>query len=160
MGTPAYKKEVWVAEAKTDEDGKLDLDDDGLPQPEDGTWEKVPAQTASLDQSGTVLDDSAIGFYDGQRRRLIGLLEWGITMTVNYDTGGAGGDAVDIIRSAWLGRKPLIAQYLPTGSTDDGFQGPVVVENFNMTGGVDDLETVDVNLLSNGPLADAEERED
>ncbi len=132
MGIAAYQKRVEIS------------DDDGV------TWEHVPASTASLDQSGTVLDDSALGFNEGQRSRLIGIIEWGVSMTVNYDTDGEGAAAVTILRAAWLGRDTLLARYLPDG--ENGFEGPVVVETFNMSGGVDDLETVEVSLLSNGVL--------
>jgi len=149
MGLAAYKKEVWVAKESENGNG-----------PDHQSWAKVPANTASLDQSGTVLDDSALGFNQGQRSRLIGILEWGISMTVNYDTDGEGATAVSHIRDSWLDRKRLYVQYLPSGKVESGWQGPVVVETFNMTGGVDDLETVDVSLLSNGPLGEAEEREE
>lgn len=147
MGMASYAKEVWVT---TEAVGG---------GPDQAAWAKVPANTAALDASGTVLDDSAIGFNQGQRSRLIGIIEWGITMTVNYDTGGEGAAAVALIRDAWLNRKRIFAQYLPDGTIGSGWEGPTVVETFNMTGGVDDLETVDVNLLSNGPLGIAEERD-
>lgn len=134
-GMAAYKKKVYIAEY----DGTTLLE-----------YKQVPANTANLDQSGTVLDDSAHGYHDGMRSRVIGLLEWGVTMTLVYSETGDGSDAVDALRAAWRNRETLRVRYLPNG--ESGWEGDVVVENFNMSGGVDDLETVDVNLLSAGAL--------
>lgn len=132
-GLAAYKKLILIAEEK-------------------GNWHQVPANTANLDQSGTVLDDSAHGYHDGMRSRVIGLLEWGVTMTIVYSEEGAGSDAVEMLRDAWRDRDTLYVQYMPDSKS--GWEGPVVVENFNMSGGVDDLETADVNLLSAGEMED------
>jgi len=91
--------------------------------------------------SGTVLDDTVLG--EDMRSRLIGLIEWNVATTVLFD---ADDDIVGDLLDAFLDRDEIEMRYLNDGDT--GFIGYVVIENFDMSGGVDELETVDVNLLS------------
>ncbi len=145
MGVAAYKKQIWIAE-----------DDGG--SPDSATWVQVPAASANLDQDGTVLDDTYLGIPGGQRSRIIGLIEWGVTMTVNYEVSGPLSLATGMLHDAWKDRDLLHVQYLPDGVEANGYQGRVSVQNFNMSGGFDDLETADVNLLSKGEIGACDEK--
>lgn len=113
-------------------------------------WVDLPANEASLSVSGTVLDDTVLG--EDMRSRLIGLLEWSVSTTVLFD---ADDEIVTDLQAAFFARDEIDMRYLNDGT--DGFEGPVVIENFDMSGGVDELETVDVNLLSAGALEVYEE---
>ena len=139
MSVAAYVKQIRVAA----DDG------DGAPT---GDWFLVPANTASLNQGGTLLDDTILGSH-GYRSRLVGIIDWGVSMTVNFEPAN---DAIQLIRNAQLTRALVHVRYLPDGTLENGYQGPTVVETFNSSGGVDDLESVEVSLQSNGALGDAE----
>lgn len=133
MGQAAYTKKVRVST--------------------DGTnWEDVPATSPSLDLGGDVLDDTDLATNAGYRSRVLGLHDWSVNCDSNYKTGNA---ALAMIRSAKLNRSQLHVQYLPDGTVANGFQGQVVVENFNLSGEVGGLETAGITLQANGALSDA-----
>lgn len=132
-GTPAYKKSVKVATSSS------------------GDFEELPATTASLDDGNDLLDDTDLTS-SGTRSRVLGLSDWSISVTLNWNSTDSG---LEIIRNAKSSRSTIYIQYLPDGDEDNGFQGPVVVENFNFSGGVEDLETVDVNMSADGLLGSA-----
>lgn len=155
MGKAAFRKEVSTIDYDADDW----LVEDGIIKSWDGTgdladenWQILPATTADLTVEGDVLDDTDLRT-EGTRSRIIGLLDWSVSGTLNYEPGIAGFDS---IKSAFFGRDVVIIRYLPEGVTNlaEGFTGPVVVENFNYTGGVEDLETIDYSLPSNGVLLD------
>ncbi len=139
MSVAAYKKKLQVAA------------DDGAGDPT-GDWLDVPANTASLNQGGTMLDDTIIGS-DGYRSRLVGIIDWSVSATANFNPGD---DALSLIRTAQLTRSIVHVRYLPDGTLGNGYVGPSVVETFNSSGGVDDLESVEISLQSNGALGDAD----
>lgn len=116
-------------------------------------WKLLPATTASLNQSGTMLDDTILGS-SGHRSRILGILDWGVTATANWRPAD---DALSIIRNAWLNRTVMYVRYLPDGTLANGYAGPVVVENFSHGGGVDEIETVEISLQSNGTLVSADD---
>lgn len=128
MGTPAYTKKI-----------KIGSDD-------------APAESASLNQGGDVLDDTEMATNAGYRSRLYGLRDWSISMSCRWTAGQA---ALTAIRNAWLNRTTLTVQYLPDGTTANGFEGTVVVENFNMSGDVGGQEMVDISLQADGALGAA-----
>lgn len=134
MAQAAYAKKVKVGTSGT------------------GPWTDVPVTTATLNQGGDVLDDTDLATNAGFRSRILGLHDWSVSMTANWD----GSDSVlSTIRDAWLNRTALYVQYLPDGQVANGFQGAVVVENFNLSGDVGGLETVDISLQADGALSAA-----
>lgn len=132
-GQPAYQKEVRVSSQST------------------GTFRIVPLNTASLDDSNDVLDDTDLTS-SGERSRVLGLRDWTVSGTANWDPDSSG---LDLIRNSKLGRDQIYVQYLPDGQSSNGFQGPAKVENYNFSGGVEDLESIDVSMPSDGALGSA-----
>lgn len=133
MGQVAYKKKIRVSV-----DGETD-------------WKTVPATSPSLDFTGDVLDQTDLKNInaDGYRSRLLGLHDWSVNCDSMYTSGD---DALVMIRAAKMGRSALFVQYLPDGDVAGGFQGPVVVESYNLSGDLGSLETVSITLQANGPL--------
>ena len=123
---------------------KLKVSDD------EATWSDVPADSASLNQGGDVLDDTDLATNAGFRSRLVGLHDWSISAEGNLV---ASDPALAQIRDAWLNRTVLYVQYLPDATLPNGFQGQVVVENFNLAGDVSGKETVSISLQAVGALA-------
>ena len=60
-----------------------------------------------------------------------------------------------MVRAAKLNRTALYVQYLPDGTTANGYKGKVVVENFNLSGDIGGLETVAITLQGDGALGAA-----
>lgn len=133
MSQAAYTKKIQVSS------------DNGV------TWLDMPHTSASLDAGGDVLDDTQGGNM-GWRSRLRGLNDWSISGEYDFEAGNA---ALAAARNAWLNRTPLLARYLPDGTIGNGFQGNVVVENFNQSGDVSSKETVSITMQADGALADA-----
>jgi len=115
----------------------------------------LPSTTATLNHAGDVLDDTDMANVSatGMRSRLLGLRDWNVTATLNYDTAIAG--VVIRLRDAWLNRTPLIVRYLPDGTLANGFEGQCLVENFNLSGDVGGLEQVELSLVADGDLVAA-----
>lgn len=136
MGTAAYKKEVSIATSST------------------GVFTPLPATSADLTQEGTVLDDTDLTS-SGTRSRILGLLDWNISITANLSS--AGNQAVTDVKDGRLNRTNVHVKYLPLGSSMSslGYEGEAVVETFSLSGGVDDLETVDISLQADGALSAA-----
>ena len=114
-------------------------------------FENVPTTTAALNHAGDVLDDTNMADISasGMRSRLLGLRDWSVSGTLLYDSTVL---AVTRLRDAWLNRTELFVNYLPDGTVANGFGGPVVVENFNLSGDVAALEEVAFSLLAAGDL--------
>jgi predicted secreted protein len=135
MADAAYKKKVQVSVNGT------------------SNWKDVPCTAPSLDLSGEVLDDTTLAnSASGYRSRMLGIQDWSVSCDSNYTTGN---DALDMIRNAKITRGNLHVRYLPQGTVSGGFQGPVVVESYNLSGDVGGLETVSITLQANGALANA-----
>ena len=117
--------------------------------------EDVPAISANLNHGGDVLDDTNMADVSasGMRSRLLGLRDWSISVTMLYDSTVV---SVTTLRDAWLNRTELWANYLPDGTTANGFGGPCVVETFNMSGDVGGLEQVELTLVAAGDLGAAQ----
>lgn len=103
-------------------------------------WSNVPANTATLNFSGEMLDDTTFDS-TGYRSRIRGLIDYNISLTAVYSTSSS---ALGILKSALTAGTRLNVQYLPNGS--NGYAGTCVVENFTHTGDVGGLETIDVSL--------------
>lgn len=129
MGTAAYKKKVNVG-------------------PDGAVWNVAPATSASLNNGQTALDDTDMTT-TGTRSRLMGIKDWSVSLTLNWSPGDA---AFTAVKTAFDNRTDLHVQYLPDGQVVNGFQGTGLVESFNLSGGMDDLETVEVTIQANGAL--------
>lgn len=140
-GVPAYEKVVMVS--ATDAEG------DAI-----GGFYVVPATDVNMPLSNDLLDDTDLTVTDA-RSHILGLREWNLDLTLNYKPGN---DAYDIIRDGFTDRDTIWIIYMPnhdpdvaidwTADGDEGYAGRAVVETFEHSGGVDDLETVDVSLQS------------
>lgn len=126
----------------------INVSDDG-----GSTFVEAPANSGNLNHAGDVLDDTTMANSHAFRTRLYGLRDWSIDLTMEYTPGTD--SAFELIRNAWLNQTVLTAQYLPDGTTANGFQGSVVVETFNMSGDVGGKETVEVTLQADGQLSAA-----
>lgn len=124
-----------------------DIGETGTEVDIDYEWRELPANEATLNFNTDILDDTILG--DDMRSRLPGLIEWDVSMTVLYDQED---EIVGDLRDAFVDRNEVNIRYLPNG--ESGWEGPTVIETFDLSGGVDDLETIDVNLLSAGELED------
>lgn len=154
MGKAAFHKQVDVILESDIPDGDV-TEVDGMVTEATGVdaweWEQLPATTANLTAEGDVLDDTDLRT-TGARSRIIGLLDWGVDGTLNYEPSI---DGYTSMKSAFYGRLVIWVRYWPDPDTEgSGFCGPCVVENFGQSGGVEDLETVDFSLVSNGILLD------
>lgn len=153
MGEAAYKKQVGVLEYDSDDwtddgewDGSGDLDEED--------WFELPATSADLTVEGDTLDDTDLRT-TGTRSRIIGLLDWNVSGTLNYEPDN---DGFDRVKKDFFGRNIIVVRYLPEGTTklENGYCGLAVVETFSHSGGVEDLETVDFTFPSTSQLVDGE----
>lgn len=134
MGKAAYVKKIQVSA-------------DGITN-----WLDLPATSPSLDIGGDVLDDTELASNAGYRSRVLGLHDFSVSADSNWSGADA---AIALVRAAKLGRLPLFMRYLPDGTTTYGLKGAVVVESFNHSGDVGELETVSISLQGNGALSAA-----
>jgi len=111
---------------------------------------EAPANSASLDHGGEVLDDTEMSLSHVYRSRIYGLRDWSVSMTLELTQGA--GTAFKVLRDAWLNQEPIEVQYLPDGTTTNGFAGTALVESLNLSGDVSGKETVDVSLQADGPI--------
>ena len=117
-----------------------------------GVFEDVAAETASLNLGGDVLDDTEMATNAGFRSRILGLHDWSVSLSVRWSGTNA---ALAAIRNNWANRTNVKVQYLPDGTTPNGFQGEAVVESFNLGGDVGSLEMVDISLQADGAIGAA-----
>ena len=103
----------------------------------------VEANTASFNLGGEMLDVTDFTS-TGWTSRIRGLKDYSFNLTLFWTTN----TEVGTIRDALLNGTNLDLQYLVNGTK--GYQGRVLVENFNPSGDVGGVETVDVTLQSNG----------
>jgi hypothetical protein len=130
-GKAAYTKKVQVSST-------------GAP----GTWKNLPATSPSMEIAGDVLDDTTI-INAGYRSRVLGLHDFSVSADSNWDPANEG---LALVRAAKLNRLDLHVQYLPDGTHTHGLKGKCVVETYNHSGDVGDLETVAIALNGNGAL--------
>lgn len=145
MSQAAYKKDVIISLEEQDYTD-LDVDDyDSLPS---DTY-PLHATDANLNAENEELDDTDLVTGDA-RSRLMGLLDWSIDSTVNFDFDD---DAFGLIREAFMDRTSVYAYYLPKGIDDPvGYGGEVASQSFGHSGDVGSLEEVDITLPSKGPM--------
>lgn len=143
MGQAAFHKKISVGNVTDEENPEKPLEEE---------MHELPATTADFNAEGDALDDTDFRT-EGSRSRIIGLIDWSVSGTLNWEPGV---DGYDTIQDAFYNRKVIWVEYDPDGSGTHALGGPVVVESFSQTGGVEDLETVDFSLLSNGELVGVE----
>lgn len=114
---------------------------------------EAEANTASLDHAGDLLDDTQMSLSHAYRTRIYGLRDWSVSMTLELVQGSD--KAFTILRDAWLNQRSIDCQYLPDGTTANGFEGTALVESISMSGEVAGKETVDITLQADGPLSAA-----
>lgn len=148
MSLAAYEKDVLVSEDEID-DSTLDEFEDYDDAEEEDAY-PLPATDASLNAEGEELDDTTLKT-EGARSRLIGLLDWSVDATINWEPGD---DAFDMIRKAFFDRDSVYVYYLPegVGSAEGGYKGEVKIQNFGHDGAVGDIESIDLSLPSGGSL--------
>jgi len=110
---------------------------------------EAPANSASMDMGGEILDDTKFTNVAGYRSRFYGLRDWSMSLTLEHSPSDP---AFTALKSAWLNREGVDVEYLPDGTA--GFSGVGVVESFNYSGAVADKETVEVTIQGNGQLTE------
>lgn len=129
MSTPAYQKTINVKATSST------------------AYTAFPGTNATLNLAGDVLDDTDFTS-TGYRSRVVGLRDWSIDVTSNYQTTNS---AFSTVRDAWLNRSRVDVQYLPDGS--NGYSGTAYVESFSHSGDVGGLETVDITMVTASALS-------
>jgi predicted secreted protein len=117
-----------------------------------GTFHEIPFTNANLNQGGVILDDTDLAQDSDFRTRTYGLRDWSISGSANWK---ASDSALTRLRNAWLNQTVVTVQYLPDGSTGNGFEGDAVVESFNLSGDIEGLELVEISLQADGALGAA-----
>lgn len=113
------------------------------------TYNEVNANSASLDLAGDLLDETKFKNNNEYRQRIYGLRDWTLNLTclVEDDT------ALQNLKKAWFNNSEINIQYFPDGS--NGLAGPGLVESFNPSGDVGDMDTVEITIQGNGQLTSA-----
>lgn len=149
-GVPAFRKKVLIGTMTAD--GDLELDEE---TENEDALEIIPATDANLNLNTELLDDTDLTV-DDARTNIAGLREWSVDLTLNYKPDNT---AYSSIRDAFIDRDNLWVVYIPNHpadseleGTDEGYIGRVAVENFDHSGGVGDLETVDATLQSSSSI--------
>lgn len=112
-----------------------------------GTHNTVPANSASLNLTSDLLDDTDFTT-TGFRSRVVGLRDWNVSMTVLWDSSD---QSVKDLRDAWLKRQKVNVRYLTDGS--NGWAGDGYVESFSLSGDVGGLEQADVTIQPDSALS-------
>lgn len=110
------------------------------------SWGDLPANAASMNLGGDILDDTDFSS-TGIRSRILGIRDWNISGTIYYDDANT---VVNTLRSAWLNRTRLDIRYLPNGT--NGFTGQGQIEAINLSGSVNDLEVGEFTIQADGQL--------
>jgi predicted secreted protein len=105
-------------------------------------FQSIPGTKANFNVGATLLD---ITDYTstGWTARLAGLKDYSIAGDAIYDTSIT---AVNTLFTAFLNGTALKFKYLPNGT--NGFRGVCLVQNFNMSGDVNGVETFSFTLQS------------
>ena len=113
--------------------------------------------SATLNYEGDLQEETAMGG-DRTRRRLSGLIDWGLEMTLKQDFATDGPDSVlfDLIGHT----APTLIQVTANGAmpsaTNPRYFGSAVLSSYTpLGGGVGELSTTPANFMASGPLARA-----
>ena len=114
--------------------------------------------SATLNYEGDLQEETAMGG-DRTRRRLSGLIDWSLELTLKQDFATGGPDSVlfDLIGNP----APTIIQVSANGSTisatNPKYWGPAVLSSYTpLGGGVGELSTTPANFMASGPLQRSE----
>ena len=110
--------------------------------------------SATLNYEGDLQEETAMGG-DRTRRRLSGLIDWSLELTLKQDFAATGPDSVlfDLIGNP----APTIIQVSANGNTitatNPKYWGPAVLSSYTpLGGGVGELSTTPANFMASGPL--------
>ena len=110
--------------------------------------------SATLNYEGDLQEETAMGG-DRTRRRLSGLKDWGLEMTLKQDFATGGPDSVlfDLIGNT----SPTLIEVTANGATPSAtnplYSGNAVLSTYTpLGGGVGELSTTPANFMASGPL--------
>ena len=109
--------------------------------------------SATLNYEGDLVEETAMGG-DRTRRRLSGLIDWGLELTLKQDfTSGPDSVLFDLIGNP----APTIVQVSANGNTisatNPKYWGLAVLSSYTpLGGGVGELSTTPANFMASGPL--------
>jgi predicted secreted protein len=106
-------------------------------------WIEIPATSGDLQMSANMLDDTNFTS-TGWTSRVAGLKTFSISGNAVYDTSNT---AITALSARFLDGAKMKFRYDPAG-TSHGFSGTVIVENFSLSGGVNDLSQISFSLQS------------
>lgn len=111
---------------------------------------------ASLSLGGTVLDDTEFINNAGYRSQFYGLRDATVSLSGDFSTTTA--DHQEEFLHAWLqdstgeGYSQLQVQYYPDKGGSYSLEIPVVVSSLDISGSVDDKQTISIELTSDGSI--------
>lgn len=109
--------------------------------------------SATLNYEGDLQEETAMGG-DRTRRRLSGLIDWGLEMTMKQDFDGNGPD--DVLFDLIGNPAPTLIQVTANGvpsATNPRYYGNAVLSTYTpLGGGVGELSTTPANFMASGPL--------
>ena len=111
--------------------------------------------SATLNYEGDLQEETAMGG-DRTRRRLSGLIDWGVEMTMKQDFVAGGPD--DVLFDLIGNPAPTLIQVTANGSivaanTNPRYSGMAVLSTYTpLGGGVGELSTTPANFMASGPL--------
>lgn len=117
-----------------------------------GTFEEIPANSASLNIGTDLFDDTNFANNAGYRTRVYTLADTSASIEGFWVESGA---AQVILRNAQINRTTVFFKYLPTGVAGEGLKIEMLVESFNQSGDVGGVEGLSVSLQGTAvPTAD------
>lgn len=117
-----------------------------------GTFEEIPANTASLNMGTDLFEDTNFANNAGYKTRVYTLADTSVSIDGFWVSGGA---AQTILLNAKLNRTTVFFKYLPNGVAGDGFKIEMCVESFNQSSGTGDVEAISASLQGTAaPTAD------
>ena len=111
--------------------------------------------SATLNYEGDLQEETAMGG-DRTRRRLSGLKDWGLEMTLKQDFAAAGPDSVlfDLIGHTSPTLIEVTANGATPSATNPKYFGMAVLSTYTpLGGGVGELSTTPANFMASGPLS-------
>ena len=110
--------------------------------------------SATLNYEGDLQEETAMGG-DRTRRRLSGLIDWSLELTLKQDFATAGPDSVlfDLIGNPAPTIIQVSANGLVISATNPKYWGDAVLSSYTpLGGGVGELSTTPANFMASGPL--------
>ena len=110
--------------------------------------------SATLNYEGDLQEETAMGG-DRTRRRLSGLIDWGLEMTLKQDFATDGPDSVlfDLIGHTAPTLIQVTANGPTPGTANPRYLGMAVLSSYTpLGGGVGELSTTPANFMASGPL--------